>query len=151
MGPRSLSTCSTTAARASSAGHPSVHRLELDSISYLTYLPRVPERDKPLVWVRGEIKTPPFGREARLEAGFLLRRLQRGETLSMPHSRPMPSIGPRCHELRIRDREHLWRIVYHLDVDAVVILDVFGKKTGATPKSVIENCKRRLREYWKAR
>jgi len=50
--------------------------------------------DKPLVWLRGGIKTPPFSQNARLEAGFLLRKLQRGEKLSMPHSRPMPSIGP---------------------------------------------------------
>jgi len=48
---------------------------------------------KPIVWLEGEIKTPPFSRAARLEAGFLLRRLQLGERLSLPHSRPMPSIG----------------------------------------------------------
>jgi hypothetical protein len=59
--------------------------------------------DKPLVWLRGEVKTPPFSVAARLEAGTLLRRLQGGERLSMPHSRPMPSIGSRCHELRIVD------------------------------------------------
>jgi hypothetical protein len=56
-----------------------------------------------LVWLRGEVKTPPFSAAARLEAGTLLRRLQGGERLSMPHSRPMPSIGSRCHELRIVD------------------------------------------------
>jgi hypothetical protein len=49
--------------------------------------------DKPLVWLHGEIKTPPFSALARIEAGVLLRRLQRGETLRMPQSRPMPSIG----------------------------------------------------------
>ena len=49
-------------------------------------------RDKPLAWLSGEIKTPPFGSEARIEAGFLLRRLQRGESLGLPHSRPMPSV-----------------------------------------------------------
>jgi hypothetical protein len=32
--------------------------------------------DKPLVWLRGEVKSPPFSKDARLEAGFLLRRLQ---------------------------------------------------------------------------
>jgi len=32
--------------------------------------------DKRLVWLRGEIKTPPFGAAARIEAGFLLRRLR---------------------------------------------------------------------------
>ena len=44
--------------------------------------------DKPLVWLHGEVKSPPFSRSARLEAGFLLRKLQRGDTLSMPHARP---------------------------------------------------------------
>ena len=59
--------------------------------------------DKPLVWLRGEVKTPPLSAAARLEAGTLLRRLQAGDKLSTPHSRPMPSIGPRCHELRVVD------------------------------------------------
>ena len=68
--------------------------------------------DKPLVWLHGEVKTPPFSKEARLEAGYLLRRLQQSERLEMPHSRPMPGIGPRCHELRIVDVNATWRIVY---------------------------------------
>jgi hypothetical protein len=42
--------------------------------------------DKPLVWLHGEVKTPPFSADARIEAGVLLRRLQRGEKLSLPHS-----------------------------------------------------------------
>jgi hypothetical protein len=46
--------------------------------------------DKPLVWLKGEVKTPPFSNQARLEAGLLLRRLQQGQGLSLPHSRPMP-------------------------------------------------------------
>jgi hypothetical protein len=62
------------------------------------------EADKPLVWLHGAVKTPPFTRWGRLEAGFLLRRLQRGEKLGLPQSRPMPTIGARCHELRIVDR-----------------------------------------------
>jgi len=104
-------------------------------------------RDKPLVWLRGEVKTPPFSKEARLEAGYLLRRLQGGDRLGMPSSRPMPAIGARCHELRVLDRAVSWRIVYRVDADAVVIAEVFSKKTAATPSSVIEICKRRLREY----
>jgi len=103
--------------------------------------------DKPLVWLHGEIKTPPFSKDARLEAGFLLRKLQRGETLAMPHSRPMPSIGQLCHELRINDKNLTWRIVYRIDEDAIVILHVFDKKTNKTPKQVIEICKRRIKLY----
>jgi phage-related protein len=103
--------------------------------------------DKPLVWLEGEIKTPPFSAGARLEAGHLLRRLQRGEMLGMPHSRPMPSIGPHCHELRINDARVTWRIIYRIDSDAIVILEVFSKKSTQTPRSVIDACKRRIKEY----
>lgn len=103
--------------------------------------------DKPLVWLHGEVKTPPLSSSARLEAGLLLRRLQRGEMLELPHSRPMPSIGRRCHELRIVDEDATWRIVYRIDSDAIIIADVFKKKTQATPKKVIEACKRRLGLY----
>jgi phage-related protein len=74
--------------------------------------------DKPLVWLYGQVKTPPFSQAARLEAGFLLRRLQQGEALSLPQSRPMPSIGARCHELIVRDTEQNWRIIYRIDNDA---------------------------------
>ena len=83
--------------------------------------------DKHLVWLEGEVKTPPFSQHARLEAGFLLRRLQQGETLSMPFSRAMPSIGPGCHELRILEKDKTWRIIYYIDTDAIVILEVFAK------------------------
>ena len=103
--------------------------------------------EKPLAWLKGEIKTPPFASEARIEAGFLLRRLQQGERLSLPQSRPMPTVGPRCHELRIRDREQIWRIVYRIDPDAILILEIFSKKTPATPKGIIGDCRRRLRLY----
>ena len=103
--------------------------------------------DKPLWWLRGEVKTPPFSKEARLGAGYLLRRLQRGEKLAMPHSRPMPAIGGRCHELRIVDGDSTWRIVYRTDPDAVIIAEVFKKKTPQTPTRVIATCKARLREY----
>ncbi len=105
------------------------------------------EADKPIVWLCGEVKTPPFSKEARIEAGYLLRLLQRGETLGLPHSRPMPAIGPRCHELRINDAAATFRIMYRADPDAVVILEVFNKKTRQTPKTVIEACKLRLRDY----
>jgi len=103
--------------------------------------------EKPLVWLHGEVKTPPFSQAARIEAGFLLRRLQEGENLSLPHSRPMPTIGPRCHELRINDQSVTWRIVYRADADAIVILEVFKKSTPKTPVPVIAVCKRRLRMY----
>jgi len=56
----------------------------------------------------------------------------------------MPSIGARCHELRINDQDVTWRIIYRIDQDAIIILEVFAKKTGQTTKRVIEICNKRL-------
>jgi phage-related protein len=102
-----------------------------------------------LVWLSGEIKTPPFSEQARRTTGFLLRLLQLGTSLSMPVSRPMPSIGGRCHELRIRDVQSrmIWRVIYRIDDDAIIIGEVFVKKTQKTPTALIDACKRRYRKY----
>ncbi len=105
------------------------------------------DRDKPLVWLHGQVKTPPFSASARLEAGLLLRSLQRGVKLTMPHSRTMPTIGARCHELRVVDANKTWRIIYRTDPDAIVVAEVFQKTTDKTPKPVIDVCKDRLRHY----
>ena len=105
--------------------------------------------DKPIAWLRGELKTPPLSKGARIEAGTLLRRLQTGEKLSMPESRPLPTVDPRCHELRIADigTKIEWRIVYYLGKHAIAILDIFPKKTQKTPDSVLAQCRRRLAEF----
>lgn len=102
---------------------------------------------KPLVWLHGEVKTLPFSAEARVEAGVLLRQLQEGINISLPHSRPMSCIGRGCHELRITDANRTWRIVYYVDTAAIVILDVFAKTTSQTPQTVIDVCKARLKHY----
>jgi phage-related protein len=104
-------------------------------------------REKPVVWLAGEVKTPPFSKEARVEAGFLLRRLQQGEALGMPQARTMPAVGRRCYELRIRDEDRNWRIMVRVDSDAVVIAGVFPKKARTTPKKLIDACRHRLRRY----
>lgn len=105
---------------------------------------------RPLAWLHGEVKTPPFSKDARVEAGTLLRRLQEGESLGMPHSRPMAGIGPGCHELRVHDETRTWRIVYRVDEDAILIIDVFPKTTRQTPKHGIDTCRRRLKKYDRA-
>ena len=102
---------------------------------------------KPIFWLSGEVKTPPFSEQARHEAGMLLGRLQDGAVLVLPHARPMPSISECCLELRIKSKEGEWRILCRIFSDAIVILDVFRKKTEKTPKSIIENCRKRLAAY----
>ena len=59
----------------------------------------------------------------------------------------MRTIGKGCHELRIPDKQQTWRIVYRIDPDAIVILEVFSKKTQQTPTHVIEVCRRRQKHY----
>lgn len=88
-----------------------------------------------------------MGTDGRRHAGFLLRMLQSGGSLGLPDSRPMPTIGPRVHELRIRDAKRDWRIIYRLDEDAIVIAEVFEKRTQKTPKRVIDTAQLRLKEY----
>lgn len=84
---------------------------------------------------------------ARIEVGVLLRQLQQGENLGMPHSKPMPSIGAHCYELRVRDADQNWRIIYRIDDDAILVIEVFNKTTRSTPDNVIEKCKKRLSKY----
>ncbi len=65
----------------------------------------------------------------------------------MPQSRPMPNIGPRCHELRIQDTNLFWRIIYRIDPDAIVVTEVFEKRTTKTPQHIIDVCKQRMAGY----
>jgi phage-related protein len=102
---------------------------------------------KKLLIIKGEIQTPPMSQAARREAGMLLRELQNGVLLSMPQSRPMPSIGARVHELRIVDADQTWRVIYRIDPQCILILEVFSKKTPQTPEPVVKQCRKRLREY----
>jgi phage-related protein len=52
--------------------------------------------------------------------------------------------------MRVNDETRAWRIVYYLDVDAVVILEVFSKTSRATPDAVMKSCRKRLRHYLEA-
>ena len=102
---------------------------------------------KPLLWLHGEVKTPPFTAEGRQEAGMLLRFLQEGEKLGLPQAEALPQVGPRCGALRIRDAGHNWRIMYRVDADAVLVLDVYPKKTRKIPDEVVSRCKDRLKRF----
>ena len=104
-------------------------------------------KDKVLVWLSGEIKTPPFCEKARKEAGFFLRVAQKGLQLSNPPFDPMPEIGKSCYDLHIKDSDKTWRIIIHIYADCVVILEVFVKKTQKTPEKVKKACIKRLKRY----
>lgn len=78
---------------------------------------------------------------------MLLRLLQEGEMLGMPQAEPLPDVGPRCGALRVRDAEHNWRIMYRMDADAVLVLEVYSKKTRKIPEAMVDRCRQRLRQY----
>ena len=102
---------------------------------------------KPIAWLHEQPQTPPLSQKARIETGYLLRLLQSGMKLSLPQSRPMPSIGAHCHELRINDEDKTWRLFYRIDVDAIVVILWTEKKTNKTPDEVLELCRKRLKSY----
>ena len=105
------------------------------------------EDEKEVVWLHDRVTTPPFSVGARRETGELIRVLQEGGRLSLPHSRRMPQIGPRCHELRVVDRDQSWRIIYRIDPGHVVVAAVVPKKSRQTPELVKASCRARLRQY----
>ena len=65
----------------------------------------------------------------------------------MPQAEPLPVVGLRCGALRVRDAEHNWRIMYRIDADAVLILEVYSKETRKIPDEILERCQRRLQLY----
>ena len=114
---------------------------------------QTPQGDKPLYVLHGQIKTPPMSAQARVEAGYNLQLVQQGEMLAMPVSRPMPAVGASCHELRIGDPELgiEWRVIYCVDSDVVIVLDVFKKASRETPDRIKQACRERLSRYLRAR
>jgi phage-related protein len=62
----------------------------------------------------------------------------------------MPSVGPRCHELRVTDENRIWRVIYRIDRDKIVIADTFSKTTRKTSPEDIKRAKDRLNAYDRA-
>ncbi len=83
----------------------------------------------------------------RVELADLLTLLTAGHTIGMPASRPMPSVAPGVHELRIKERSGQYRAFYFTkQADAVLVFHAFKKKTQATPKHEIMVARERLRD-----
>ncbi len=104
---------------------------------------------KELIWWQVDRpSTPPLGKVARRRAGFLLRLLQLGELpLKEPHVKRMRDLGRGVYELRIPDAGDRWRLIFRIDDDAIVVVEVFKKKTGKTPNRYKNAARQRLRLY----
>jgi phage-related protein len=98
----------------------------------------------PLPQCQNEISE--FPEEIRGDLADALARLNEGLTLSMPLSRPMPSIGLGVHELRFRDRAGIYRVIYVLLGEGTIyLIHAFMKKTSQTPKKNIDLAQKRLK------
>jgi phage-related protein len=87
-----------------------------------------------------------FPEEVREDLADALARLDEGHNLSMPLSRPMPSIGAGVHELRFRDRQGIFRVIYFIKRSGEIwLLHAFKKKSQQTPRENIELAKQRLK------
>ncbi len=88
-----------------------------------------------------------FPEDVRGDLADALARLNEGHFLSMPLSRPMPSIGKGVHELRFRDRAGIYRVIYVLYGGGIIyLIHAFMKKTSKTPQQNIDLAKKRLKE-----
>lgn len=88
--------------------------------------------------------------EVREDLADAIARLERGQVLSMPLSRPMPSIGKGVHELRLKDRSGIYRVIYFLPgASQIWILHAFKKTSQATSRQDIEIAKDRLKRTLK--
>jgi phage-related protein len=78
-----------------------------------------------------------FPEEIRGDLADAIARLEEGHRLSMPLSKPMPSIGNGVHELRFKDRSGIYRVIYVFAKGGNIwLLHAFMKKAQQTPKKI---------------
>ena len=83
----------------------------------------------------------------RRQVGEALRDLQKGVSLGMPLSRPMPAVVPGVSELRVRGEGATVRVFYYLrKADAILVFHAFQKKSQKTPAREIHLARQRLQE-----
>jgi phage-related protein len=88
-----------------------------------------------------------FPKEARIRLGKGLFRLQMGEQIGMPNSRPMPGVAAGVSELRVKGADGSYRAFYYVaSSQGVLVFHAFVKKTQRTPPLEIELARKRLQE-----
>ena len=84
-----------------------------------------------------------FPDDAKRDVGYQLDRVQHG--LQPDDFKPMPTIGKGVEEIRVRDDNSAYRLIYTARfADAIYVLHAFQKKTQSTSKRDIELAKQRF-------
>jgi phage-related protein len=103
--------------------------------------------DKPLVWGGRGNQNPSVLAKSQIGSGIFASETAAERNARHASFSTAAVDWSAVPELRINDERSAWRIVYRIDSDAIIILDVFSKKNRTTPKVIVDLCKRRLREY----
>lgn len=100
---------------------------------------------KPVVWLgssREDLKG--FPETAQDSLGFELYRVQCG--LDPRDWKPMTSVGPGVREIRVRDENGIFRMIYlATQPDGVYVLHCFQKKTQRTTRSDLDLAMKRFK------
>ena len=101
---------------------------------------------KSIRWQRNSLESiRAFSAEARRAAGYQLGRVQ--EAREPEDWKPMPSVGIGVNEIRIREENGAFRVIYVAKFpEAVYVLHAFQKKARKTSKQDIELARQRFRE-----
>jgi len=95
--------------------------------------------------IQETIRSFPIGIKKAL--GKTILELQHGASIGMPLSKAMPSVAKGAHEIRLKDKDGIYRVFYFTKVkDKILIFHAFQKKTQKTPKKDIDLAKKRLKE-----
>lgn len=87
-----------------------------------------------------------FPPDARSEAGFQLREVQKGNDAS--DWKPLKTVGVGVREIRIRESSGAFRVIYLVTVgDIVLVLHAFQKKTQQTAQRDIDLAANRLKGW----
>jgi phage-related protein len=88
-----------------------------------------------------------FPAAVKRHLGKAILDLQKGHSLGMPLSRPMPKVAVGVEELRLRDEAGIYRtFCFTKSKRGILIPHAFVKKTAKTPRHEIELAKKRLKE-----
>ncbi len=86
-----------------------------------------------------------FPLKAKRQVGHELDRVQRGQEPS--DWKPMKSVGAGVREIRVKDEQGIYRVIYIVKyLDLVHVLHAFQKKTEKTAKGDLNIAKRRLKQ-----
>ena len=86
-------------------------------------------------------------REIRQDLQDILEKLENGLNLGMPHVKSLSSIFPGLCEIRIKDRNGQFRVIYFLKRDeAIYLVHAFRKKTQKLPNKEIQTILKRIKE-----